>query len=204
MLKKLCENIEKWKQLKTADDYYDVENQRLLPLIFSTNKFKDIYSSKEALISLIMSVIFTSFVTFIIKTSSENLTDRILDLLGIQIGTLLGLLGFLIGGAALLTGSISIDMMKVIDKSQKFHQLLALLVPFYLLGVMVGISFFISVFSYLVVLTNFPFNFFMVFIFALFNFYFLFYSLISSIMLLGTCIRIFILRYKIENIEKRP
>ncbi|MFS1004894.1 hypothetical protein ACFC9A_01770 [Enterococcus casseliflavus] len=204
MLKKLCENIKKWKQFKTADDYYNVENQRLLPLIFSTNKFKDIYFSKEAFISFIMSVIFTLFVSFVIKTSSENPTDRILDLLGIQIGTLLGLLGFLIGGAALLTGSISIDMMKVIDKNQKFHQLLALLVPFYLLGVMVGISFFISVFIYLAVLTNFPFNFFMIFIFALLNFYFLFYSLISSIMLLGTCIRIFILRYKIENIEKRP
>ncbi|MUO32846.1 hypothetical protein [Enterococcus gallinarum] len=204
MAKKIYENIKKWKQFKTADDYYDVENQRLLPLIFSTNKFKDIYCSKEALISFVMSVIFTLFVSFVIKTSSENPTDRILDLLGIQIGTLLGLLGFLIGGAALLTGSISIDMMKVIDKHQKFHQLLALLVPFYLLGVMVGISFFISVFIYLVVLTNFPFNFFMIFIFSLFNFYFLFYSLISSIMLLGTCIRIFILRYKIENIEKRP
>lgn len=204
MAKKIYENIKKWKQFKTADDYYDVENQRLLPLIFSTNKFKDIFCSKEALISFVMSVIFTLFVSFVIKTSSENPTDRILDLLGIQIGTLLGLLGFLIGGAALLTGSISIDMMKVIDKHQKFHQLLALLVPFYLLGVIVGISFFISVFIYLVVLTNFPFNFFMVFIFSLFNFYFLFYSLISSIMLLGTCIRIFILRYKIENIEKRP
>lgn len=204
MAKKIYENIKKWKQFKTADDYYDVENQRLLPLIFSTNKFKDIYCSKEALISFVMSVIFTLFVSFVIKTSSENPTDRILDLLGIQIGTLLGLLGFLIGGAALLTGSISIDMMKVIDKHQKFHQLLALLVPFYLLGVIVGISFFISVFIYLVVLTNFPFNFFMIFIFSLFNFYFLFYSLISSIMLLGTCIRIFILRYKIENIEKRP
>lgn len=204
MVKKNYENIKKWKQFKTADDYYDVENQRLLPLIFSTNKFKDIYCSKEALISFVMSVIFTLFISFVIKTSSENPTDRILDLLGIQIGTLLGLLGFLIGGAALLTGSISIDMMKVIDKHQKFHQLLALLVPFYLLGVMVGISFFISVFIYLVVLTNLPFNFFMIFIFSLFNFYFLFYSLISSIMLLGTCIRIFILRYKIENIEKRP
>ena len=204
MAKKIYENIKKWKQFKTADDYYDVENQRLLPLIFSTNKFKDIYCSKEALISFVMSVIFTLFVSFVIKTSSENPTDRILDLLGIQIGTLLGLLGFLIGGAALLTGSISIDMMKVIDKHQKFHQLLALLVPFYLLGVMVGISFFISVFIYLVVLTNFPFNFFMIFIFSLFNFYFLFYSLISSIMLLGTCIRFFILRYKFENIEKRP
>lgn len=200
MFKKLSSNIRRWKEMNTAEDYYVVDNQRLLPLIISTNKLKDVYRSKEAILSYLLSLCFTLFIMFVIKASNENISDKILELLGIQMGTLLGILGFLIGGAALLTGSISIDMMKTIDKNKKFHQLLALIVPFYLLGVLVGISFFISLFIYLIVLTDFPFNFILVFLLAYINFYFLFFTLISSIMLLGTCIRIFILRYKLENL----
>lgn len=201
MLKKNCEEFKRWKNLKEAEDYYDVKNQRLLPLSISTNKIKDIYCSKEAFVSLVLSIGLTLFMVFIITNSTGNISDKLLDLLGVQIGTLLGLLGFLIGGAALVTGSISVSMMKTIDKNKQFHQLMALLVPFYLLGVIIGISFFIALFTYLVVLTDFPFNKFLVFIISFFNLYFLFYSLISSIMLLGTCIRILILRYKLETLK---
>ncbi|HFD1808519.1 TPA: hypothetical protein QFL90_002473, partial [Enterococcus faecium] len=51
MFKKLSSNIRRWKEMNTAEDYYVVDNQRLLPLIISTNKLKDVYRSKEAILS---------------------------------------------------------------------------------------------------------------------------------------------------------
>lgn len=200
MFKKISDNIKRWKDFKTAEDYYNVKDQRLLPLIISTNKLKDVYHSKEAAVSFILATIFTAITGLIIKFSVTNISDKLLDLLGIQIGAQIGLLGFLIGGAALLTGSISIDMIKKIDISKAFHQLLALLVPFYLLGVILGVSLLISIFTYLVILIELPFNIGLTAFLSFINYYFLFFSLISSIMLLGTCIRIFILRYKLESV----
>lgn len=175
MVKKQCdrvkEKVNEWRNLKEAKDFYDVKNQRLFPLIISTNKLKDVYRSKEALLSFVLSLMFTIFITLVVNYSIENISERLLDLLGIQIGTLLGLLGFLIGGAALVTGSISIDMMKKIDLNKQFHQLLALLVPFYILGVIIGVSFLLSLFIYLVVLTSYPFNGYLVFILSFLNFF---------------------------------
>ena len=44
-----------WKQLNSAEDFRH-KNQRLLPLLISTNKLKDFFKSKEAVVSAILSI----------------------------------------------------------------------------------------------------------------------------------------------------
>ena len=115
---------------------------------------------------------------------------------------MVGLLGFIIGGLALIVGSIGKKMMNVINSSGNFKELLGIIFRFYFIGSILGISIVINIFTYLIVLFPYCFNQWLSIVLVVINSYAFFFSLISSIMLMGSCIRLMTLQYAIEESQK--
>lgn len=118
--------------------------------LFKLKKYKDLFDFKslECKIALVSAIIIdilcyigTQF------TTTDNIMAeciKYLDSIGIA---LIGFLGFVVTGLAILTGSISSKIVQLFKKRNKFSQLEKILLSFYLLGL---ISAFIIVFTFII------------------------------------------------------
>ncbi|MFK5276835.1 hypothetical protein ACI3RH_08150 [Lactococcus lactis] len=197
------ENLESDKSdtLKTIEYYYS--HNRYLDFLKSTKVYKDLYRSKEALLCILLSILATSFIVYIVYLNpTKDSSDKLLNLLTLSIGSITGLLGFIIGGLALIVGSIGKKLIDTINDSGKIVELLSIVYRFYFLGSILGGAITIHLFSYLLLLIPFEFNFIFLFCIVLISSYAFFFSLTSSIMLMGSCIRLMILQYSIESTNK--
>ncbi|ALF50663.1 hypothetical protein [Enterococcus faecium] len=187
---------------KNKIEYY-YTNNRYFDYFINTETYKDIYKSKEAILSLILALITTVMINMLISSlPTSETSEKIIDLLTLSIGSMVGLLGFIIGGLALIVGSIGKKMMNVINSSGNFKELLGIIFRFYFIGSILGISIVINIFTYLIVLFPYCFNQWLSIVLVVINSYAFFFSLISSIMLMGSCIRLMTLQYAIEESQK--
>lgn len=178
---------------------YFFEKNRYIDFLINTKTYKDIYCSKEAAISLVLALISTGILFKVVSESPTKTTsDILINLLGILIGAVVGLLGFVIGGLALIVGSIGRKMIMIISESEQFTELLSIVFRFYFIGSILGMATITHLITYIVLLLPYKFNLMFVLIFLFFNSYIFFFSLLSSIMLMGTCIRLMLLQYKFE------
>ncbi|MFK4953033.1 hypothetical protein VNN37_00265 [Lactococcus garvieae] len=177
---------------------YFYKHNRYFDFLKCTKIYKDIYKSKEAFVCVCLSLISTVFILYLVFFNPiPDSSDKLIDLLTLLIGSVIGLLGFLIGGLALIVGSIGSKLINVINESGKFVELLGIVYRFYFLGSILGAAVLIHLFSYLTLLVPLQFNFILTTIFAFLNSYAFFFSLTSSIMLMGSCIRLMILQYSL-------
>ena len=191
--------MENPKNNKGKIDYYYTKNS-FFDFLKNTDTFKDIYWSKEALVCLILSCLVTYVLYSLISISpTEQTSEQLRDLLGILIGSLVGLLGFVIGGLALFVGSIGKKMIDFISSQEQFSELLGIVFRFYYIGVVLGITTIIHLVSYIILLLPENFNFILSLVFLLINSYTFLFSLISSIMLMGSCIKLMLLQYRIND-----
>ena len=191
--------MENPKNNKGKIDYYYTKNS-FFDFLKNTDTYKDIYWYKEALFCLILSCLVTYMLYSLISISpTEQTSEQLRDLLGILIGSLVGLLGFVIGGLALIVGSIGKKMIDFISSQEQFSELLGIVFRFYYIGAVLGITTIIHLVSYIILLLPENFNFILSLIFLLINSYTFLFSLISSIMLMGSCIKLMLLQYRIND-----
>ncbi|EGP4716674.1 hypothetical protein M4I74_01455 [Enterococcus faecium] len=183
---------------KNIEDFYS--QNRYIDYLLSTETYKDLYRSKEAVISIILSSVLTLFVSMLIYLSPTIETnEQLISLLTLAVGSIVGLLGFIIGGLALIVGSIGKKMIGVINDSGNFIELLGIVFRFYFIGSVLGASVIIHIFTYLIILLPFDYNLILSIVMTFFNGYAFFFSLISSIMLMGSCIRLMLLQYALDK-----
>lgn len=176
------------------------KNNRYIDFLKSTSAYKDIFCSKEALVSLFLSMGASTLLVVLVLNNPDSETSTLLvDLLGIVIGAVFGLLGFVIGGLALIVGSIGRKMISVVNDSGKFSYLLSIIFRFYFVGSVLGASVVLHIFTYIILLFPNQFNFIFTGFLLLINSYLFFFSLIASIMLMGSCIRLMLLQYYFED-----
>lgn len=190
------------------EDYdinYYMKNSRFFHLLKATKKYEDIYKSKEALLSLVLTIITIGTLSF--SYINEEIfimqQDKLLDFVGIIIGGMFGLLGFLIGGLALIVGSIAPKIMEKINDNGKFNSLVKIVFVFYLDGMLIFATIVLMVITYIVLLSPFEYSFLIFLIMGSVNSYLFYYSLISSVMLMGTCIRLMFLNYLYNELIDR-
>ncbi|MCA1215907.1 hypothetical protein HUN88_04080 [Bacillus amyloliquefaciens] len=194
-------NKEQEKNDKRDIDYYYQKN-RFFNILFSTKKYNDLWRSKEALVSLVLSLGITLLLWCVLITSkSENETfiEVSRSLLPVILGGFFSLLGLTIGGLAIITGTIEEEIISKIREKRKFQSLISIIYNFYFCGALIGFSMVLSILAYIITYMELDFNMFFFLIGSLLFNYFLFFSIIYSVMLLGTCIRIFLLRYFYVN-----
>ncbi|PFZ89044.1 hypothetical protein [Bacillus wiedmannii] len=124
------------KQNKVNDIEFYYEKNRFFNLLFVTKKYQDMYKSKEALITLLLTLITLYFFTLTL-THETDMVSNIMNvfskqeyyvetvvepvrslLLGVA-GGFFSLLGFSIGGLAILTGTIDNDTISNLRKKVK-------------------------------------------------------------------------------------
>lgn len=183
-------------------EYYYTKNS-FFDFLKNTDTYKDIYWSKEAFFCLIFSFLITYMLfSFISSSPTEQTSEQLRDLLGILVGSLVGLLGFVIGGLALIVGSIGKKMIDFISSQEQFSELLGIVFRFYYIGFILGATTVIQLVTYINLLLPGDFNSVLSVIVIFINCYTFLFSLFSSIMLMGSCIKLMLLQYRINDILK--
>lgn len=185
---------------KDIEHYY--RNNRFFNILVSTKKYNDLWRSKEAFISFTLSFGITLLFWFVLITShneSATFIEIVRGLLPVILGGFFSLLGLTIGGLAIITGTIEEDIISRIREERKFESLISIIYNFYFCGALIGFSIVLSILVYLITFMELNFDVFLFWGGSLFFNYFILFSVIYSVMLLGTCIRIFLLRYFFIN-----
>lgn len=165
-----------------------------LKKIIEYKKYKDLYDfySLECRVALLMMVIMDiTFAT--LKTKSDTNTiilDYIsyLDTIGIA---LIGFLGFIVTGLAILTGAISSAVVKRLQEKKKIQALEKILLSFYLLGLVSAIIIILSFILHFV--SKLPFNSIGQLNIILLSFisYLIVFSIFYAVKLIGNCLELF-------------
>jgi hypothetical protein len=204
------------KKPKSIEDYFF--HNRFWQLLRSTRKYKDLLWSKEASISFIFALI--TLILFLLTlfpvknvfdlkniTKETMLIDNAVNLvrsLSLPImGGLFGLLGFLVGGLAILSGTMSNKVLANVNSDGKFDTLISVIFNFYFAGAVIGFSIILCVFAHIATYTSIPLSLLTYSIWVIFVSYFVYFSLIYTVMLLGTCIRLFLLSYRYYSEDKK-
>jgi hypothetical protein len=182
-------------------EYYYKHN-RFLSLLKTSGKWKDLVLRKEALIAAILAIgsvaiVFNVYKTSITKEFIGIMSGMILNLSS----ALIGLLGFMVGGIAIISGTISNKIMKNINGEGKFKYLINIVYTFYFAGALVGFTLVIFIFLYLIMQTGWSISDSKVISLGLLSSYFFWFTIIYAVMLLGTCLRLMILSYRFEYDE---
>lgn len=174
-------------------------NDRFSDYLRETRPYKEMYSSKEGITAIVLAVISASALTLNAHlVSADTFTNSVYILLSLTLGGTFGLLGFLVGGLGILIGSISDEMIDIIDKGRKFKSLLSIVFRFYFDGAVLAVFIFLGIIDYLLLMFPYPIFLWLIFTLGSLTAYFFWYSLMLSVMLLGSSIRIIILRHNLK------
>ena len=184
---------------KERIEYYYSKN-RYIDFLLNTKTYRDIFWSKECLVSFIVSVlIMLLFYLMPLNIYDHEFSQKLSDLLGILIGSIVGLLGFVIGGLALIVGSIGKKMIDKISNENSITELLGIIFRFYYIGSILAFTVLIHILTYIILFYPYSFNVILTMCLFFLNSYLFIFSLVSSVMLMGSCIRLMILQYYFET-----
>lgn len=162
------------------------------------NYFIDI-KKFEVYFSLICACILSIVLLFIVIYSDSNEITDIIEisrsvLLSATFG-LLGLLGFIISGLAIISGTIGNKITTKIIQENKYKSLLSILFSFVYIGRLIGILIVVLITAYYLTSVPMSFNTYLFIGFVFILSYSLFFSVFFAVSLLITCINIFQLSY---------
>jgi hypothetical protein len=188
------------KNLLRSHDYKTLRNTIGKPnYLFNIKKF-------EVHFSLICSLILT-FITLLFAFSNvknENYEYFIGVTQNIVLNTtfgLLGLLGFIISGLAIISGTIGHKVTSQIIQKKKFDSLLSILFSFFFIGRFIGVVIVLFISSYFLLGISLKFTLIGYGIMSFVLSYCLFFIIFFSVSLLGTCLNIFILNYVYSRVD---
>ncbi|CAH2714779.1 hypothetical protein BACCIP111895_01955 [Neobacillus rhizosphaerae] len=195
------------QELEANDIKYFYLKNRFHDLFFDTKKYKDLLWSKEALFSLLISISLTSLLSYLIfKNHDIEKINPVIPLLQVLLPAIIGglftLLGLIIGGLALITGTISEKVIYKINEENNIQDLISIIFNFYFSGAITGFTLVMGIFSFIITYIQMPFKWGLFIPISIILSYFIIFSLTYSVMLLGTCIRILLLRY--HTLTKDP
>lgn len=118
------------------------------------------------------------------------------------IGGMLTILGLSLAGLAIVTSTMGEGFVSIIIKRDKLNTLLSIIFNFYFSGFVIGLTIVSLTISLICIKLPLESNLSLFIILTLINSYLVFFSVIYAVMLLGTCIRLFITKYVIELHDK--
>lgn len=169
-------------------------------LLRKSGKIKELLIGNIAYFSIVISIIIISILDAIEQTSIVSSLDGLLSAI---IGGLLGLLGFLITGLSILASLITSKAAEKIDGDNIAEELLYLLFSFYFSGSLTAIGIFLSIVDYLVLKMQLPFHYLLYIGLSIVTTYFVVFSILYAVGLLGTCINVFILNIQWNKDKKQ-
>lgn len=157
-------------------------------------KYKDIYNfqSIEGIVSLVGSILITIAICTVISQASNDDVNTIIRSLTKDIGiAMIGLLGFIVAGLAILTSAITSKIMNIINKKDKLIVIERIFLSFYLLSFITAIAIMSSFFLYTISFFNSKINYKVLIITTFIFSYLIIFIIFYSVALLGNCVQIF-------------
>lgn len=192
-------------KVRRVEDYFSREESGFLRLNKSSKKWKELYNQPESRWSIFLSFIMSGILLIVYRNTSFNIfNEMLINIIGILIGSAVGLLGFIISGLAIFTGTITSKLIKNVDNDEKFASLMGILFSFYFIGAFIGISVILYIIIYFFLWSELIFELRLFMVMSLIVSYFFIFSILYSVSLLGTCLRLFLVSYKYsdENTKK--
>lgn len=173
-------------------------------LIRSTGKWKELFSQKECVVSAILAVGVVIVLFYLYNTISLGEFNELLkNIINLAISTLVGLLGFIISGIAIFTGTITNKLVKNIESDKKAESLIGILFSFYYIGAIIGITVVGYIFMYLFSYSQLPVSTLSICCIGFGLGYLYIYSIFYSISLIGTCLKLFFVSYRYYEPEQK-
>lgn len=157
-------------------------------------KYKDLYdkNSIEGVVSKYGAVLFTLIICILINKVDIEDTNTIIRSLTKDIAiSLIGLLGFVVTGLAILTSAISNKLMNILYQKGKVEHIKKILLSFYLLSISIGICIVLNLLLYVISFFYIDINIYLFILVTLVCSYLLIFIIFYSIALVGNCVQIF-------------
>lgn len=166
-----------------------------------SKRYKELYCSKEAFISLIITLIICGFVTTLYIYNTEILIDNLPALILAILGGFISLIAFSLSALALIISSISkdnivnilkLDQSNNLEEKSKIllNKVITILYRFYFSAGFNVISVIVLVFVYLFLLLPFTFPTIINFILGIIVVYIIVFSLLFTLTLFSSCIKL--------------
>lgn len=179
------------------DYFLDNQKSGFFPLLKSTQKWKEFFTDKSSYIAVVVAFVMIFIFGFLYRTTEIEVFNNIIqNLMGIIIGSLVGLLGFIISGMAIFTGTITNKLVSNIDADGKAHSLVGILYSFYFVGAVIGIAIVLFTIMYVFSYSILPVSLLAIIIIAGGLSYLFTWIIFYSVSLLGTCLKLFLVSYK--------
>ena len=161
-------------------------------MLIDTKKYRELYKPNEAKLAIILAVIFT-IIIFFLNESIGNLemTDLLKNIFSILISGLIGLLGFLVTGLAMMASIITKKSVENIDSLGKTKSLAGILFSFYFEGAMVGFNIIVMLIAYVVLAFPIEIVDSVLIVLTAIIAYTFFFTILYAVTLLGSCINFF-------------
>jgi len=195
------------QQLKEENILNDLTLQKVLKYnrfhqyLLATKKYTDLFWSKEAFLNFILTVFISSLLMKSAMYSELEAISLVNSIIPVFIGGLLTILGLSLSGLAIVTATLGDKFLTTIIKAKKLDSLFSIIFNFYFAGFIIGLTVVILTISYVLLSFKTDFSLPTYFIFSFISIYLVFFSVIYSIMLLGTCIRLFLTKYTVLKKE---
>jgi len=184
--------------MATVKNYFTYNSY--ISLMKDTKKYKELFSETASWIALIMAIIFSIIIILAFNDSDLIVfTEKISAIIITLAAGLIGLLGFLISGLAVMISVISKKAMKKINLKDNVDNLVNVLFSYYFAGSIILITIFDFLLVYFILMINSSIIVYLVYIFIICSSYLFSFSLAYSVALLGTCINIFFVSKYFEN-----
>lgn len=167
------------------------EEKELEPII----NYKEFEVYFSFICSLILTIVIFLFVETNIDSNMNYIVTTTQNMLLYTIAGLIGMIGFIVSGLAIVSGTTSSKVIGVMIDKRKFNYLLTVLFSFFYIGLIIGILIVLSIILYFIMGINVNFNFPIYIIIVFLMTYGVFFTLFYIVSLLGTCINIFIINY---------
>lgn len=181
----------------------DGDRNELIKKLKQSGKCKEICDTGnfEVYTSAVISIFITIIIIWLYeaRVDMNSLNELIRNVSLYIAAALIGLLGFTISGLAIMSSTMSTNVIKMIDDDDNMDSLLNVFLSFYFAGFVIGFTIFIFLVIYII--TYFPYNFNLLIIiaFSLIATYLVSFIVFYSISLLGTCISMFQINYNFSK-----
>lgn len=182
---------------KSVEDYFSLKKTTFWSLLKSTKKWKELYNQKESKLAFVFSLIITTALCIVYNHCEfETYISLLEDITMFAIESSIGMLGFIISGLAIFTGTITNKLVKNINSDRKIDSLIGILFSFYFIGMIIALSVVWYLIVYIFLASDFIFEISKLIAIGLLCTYLYMYAVFYSVSLLGTCIRLFFVSYK--------
>ncbi|MGF7431083.1 hypothetical protein PQ689_03275 [Thermoanaerobacterium thermosaccharolyticum] len=193
-------NNNRCQEEKLIDYFYSTKHTKFMHLLKISLKWKELYNSNEAKLSFIISILAAIIWRYLFNSVKSELFNQIIrDITLSLFESLIGMLGFIISGLAILTGTITKRVIESINNKKMIKNLISILYSFYFIGAFIGMTIIVYIGMYLMSFSDIVATSYTTVIISFILSYMFCFSIFYSIALLGTCLRIFLVSYEFSN-----